>query len=98
MSLRPGLAALAVVAVPVVVAAAPPPANAPAKAERRICRADVDLGSRVARVRRCRSRAEHLAMKQQARETVDRIQALKIVNNVDSNPGRALPSGGGLPR
>lgn len=98
MSLRLGLAALAVVAVPVVVAAAPPPANAPAKAERRICRADVDLGSRVARVRRCRSRAEHLAMKQQARETVDRIQAFKAVNNIDSNPSRPLPTGGGLPR
>lgn len=98
MSLRLGLAALAVVVVPVVVAAAPPPANTPAKAERRICRSDTDLGSRVARVRRCRSRAEHLAMKQQARETVDRIQAFKAVNNIDSNPGRPLPTGGGLPR
>lgn len=98
MSFRLGLAALAVVAVPVIVAAQTPPAGAPAKAERRVCRAEIDTGSRVARVRRCRSKAEHLAMKQQARETVDRIQAFKAVNNIDSAPSRPLPSGGGLPR
>ncbi|HYI48363.1 MAG TPA: hypothetical protein VEX35_07865 [Allosphingosinicella sp.] len=97
MLFRLGLAALAVVAVPMVVAAQQP-ARTPAKSERRICRSDVDIGSRVARVRRCYSKAEYAAMKQESREVVDRVQALKVMNNGESVPGRPGLSNGSLPQ
>ncbi|HVQ08070.1 MAG TPA: hypothetical protein VMS43_06505 [Allosphingosinicella sp.] len=98
MLFRLGLTALAVVAVPVVVAAQSPSAAAPRKSERRICRSEVDLGSRVARVRRCYSQSEYVAMKQESRETVDRVQSLKIVSTRETIPARPGLSHGGAPR
>ena len=72
------LAAAAVVAVPVAVSgqegAPPPRKESPAK---RTCESNTELGSRLNRVRTCRTKAEREAMKIEARRTVDRIQALK---------------------
>ena len=73
------LAAAAVVAVPVAVSGqegAPPPPRKESPA-RRTCESNTELGSRLNRVRTCRTRAEREAMKIEARRTVDRIQALK---------------------
>ncbi len=100
MSLRLVLAAAAVVAVPVALYAQAPTEVAPvasAKSERRICEATVEIGSRLSRARRCYSKAEHDAMKAESRAVVDRVQALKIFNNVDNIPGRPALSSGTLP-
>ncbi len=71
------LAAVAVVAVPVAVSGqegTPPRKESPAK---RTCEANTEIGSRLNRVRSCRTKAEREQMKIEARRTVDRIQALK---------------------
>ena len=80
-SIRFMLAAAAVVAVPVAAISQQPsdePTGAPAKTERRTCETSGELGSRLARVRRCRTKSERQAHKQEARQVVDRIQALKV--------------------
>lgn len=72
------LAAIAVVAVPVAVSGqenAPPRKESPA---RRTCESNAEIGSRLNRVRTCRTKAEREAMKIEARRTVDRIQAQKV--------------------
>jgi len=97
MSLRLVMAAIAVVAVPVALYAQAPAPVAPDKSERRVCETTVDIGSRLARARRCYSKAEHDAMKAESREVVDRVQALKIFNNRDIVPGRPDLSNGSLP-
>jgi hypothetical protein len=76
MKLSAIVAAVAVVAVPIAVqgAQAPTKANPPAK---RICTVTQTIGSRVNNVRRCRTQAEHEAAKQEAKQTVDRVQAMK---------------------
>lgn len=74
MSIRLLLAALAVVAVPVVVLAQQPAPERKAKAERRYCVADNDPAGRLRNIRRCYTKAEHDAMKQEARKTIDLIQ------------------------
>lgn len=91
MSLRLVMAAIAVVAVPVALYAQAPAPIAPvasAKSERRVCESTIDIGSRLARARRCYSKAEHDAMKAESRATVDRVQSLKAFNNIDTIPGR----------
>lgn len=80
MRYRLPAAILAVVAVPIAAIGQPPaeePAK-PAKTERRTCETTGELGSRLARVRRCRTKSERQAHKQEARQVVDRIQALKV--------------------
>jgi hypothetical protein len=94
MSFRLTFAALAVIAVPMVVAAQQA-ASAPAKADRRICRTNTELGSRLGRVRRCYTEAEYDAMKKDSRETVDRVQS---INNMDRVPNQPGLSSGALPQ
>ena len=75
------LATVAVVAIPIAAIGQQPaaePAKAPAKTERRTCETSTELGSRLSRVRRCRTKSERQAHKQEARQVVDRIQALKV--------------------
>ena len=78
------LAAAAVVAVPIAVQGEPVPAKAPAV--RRICTVTPTLGSRVNNVRRCRSQEEYEQEKQEARQVVDRVQAMKPTLCVPPRP------------
>ena len=71
-------AILAVIAVPIAAVGREPAAEPSAKPERRTCETTHETGSRLALVRRCRSKAERDAHKQEARQTVDRVQALKV--------------------
>jgi len=72
-------AILAVVAVPIAVQGepVPPSSSAKAKSTRRVCTVTPTLGSRVNNVRRCRSQEEYEQEKQEARQVVDRVQAMK---------------------
>jgi len=77
MSIRFLIAAAAAVAVPAVVVAqesAPPRKNTTA---RRYCDTYTDVHSRLQNRRRCQTKAEREALKQDARQTVDRIQTMK---------------------
>ena len=76
MKLTAVAAALAVITVPIAVQGAQEPAKAPSK-ERRVCTVTPTIGSRVNNVRRCRTADEREQEKQEARRTVDRVQALK---------------------
>ena len=71
-------AAAMVVMVPLAVAGASEPGTQkpPAK-EKRICRTDSTLGTRLGNTRRCRTKTEDDAHKAEARNTVDRMQAFK---------------------
>ena len=77
MSMRLLIAAAAVIAVPMAVmgqTSAPARKEAPAK---RYCETYSDVQTRLAYRRRCQSKAERDAMKQEARQVVDRIQTMK---------------------
>jgi hypothetical protein len=69
-------AAIAVIAVPIAVQGAEGPSKA-SRPERRTCEVTVPMGSRLGGIRRCRTKTERDAHKAEARETVDRIQALR---------------------
>jgi hypothetical protein len=71
-------AILAVIAVPIAAVGQQPAAEPSAKPERRSCETTHEIGSRLSLVRRCRSKSERDAHKQEARQTVDRVQALKV--------------------
>jgi hypothetical protein len=75
---RLSAAILAVIAVPIAAVGQGPAAGPSAKPEKRTCETTHETGSRLSLVRRCRSRAERDAHKQEARQTVDRVQALKV--------------------
>jgi hypothetical protein len=80
MPIRFFLAAFAVVAIPAAVVAqheAQPRKQAP---ERRICEAYTDINSRLSGRRRCQTRAERDALRQETRQVIDRIQTLKTSN------------------
>ena len=78
MYLRALAAAIAVVAVPFAVQGAESPRRTPSSPQaKRTCEVDLQTGSRLGGVRRCRSQEEREAAKQEARTTVDRIQAFK---------------------
>jgi hypothetical protein len=79
MSTRFFLAALAVVAIPAMVGAQQeaPRKQAP---ERRICEAYTDINSKLSGRRRCQTRAERDALRQETRQVIDRIQNLKTSN------------------
>jgi hypothetical protein len=77
MSIRFFLAALAVVAIPAMVGAqqqGTPRKQAP---ERRVCEAYSDINSKLSGRRRCQTRAERDALRQETRQVIDRIQNLK---------------------
>ena len=72
------LAVAATIAIPAAVMGASDPA--PRKdAEAKTCDVNRPVGSRLGGVRRCRTKSEREAHKQEARETVDRIQSFKAV-------------------
>jgi hypothetical protein len=71
------LLSLAVVAVPIAVHGAEGPRRTPASTAKRTCEIETPTGSRLGGVRRCRTDAEREAAKQEARLTVDRVQAWK---------------------
>ena len=76
--LRNFIAALAVVAVPIAVDGAQEPAPRSSRSStKKICETNIEIGSRLNRQRRCRTKAEHDEHKAEARQTVDRIQAFK---------------------
>ncbi len=72
------IAAAAVVAIPMAAVGqdrtSPSRTNNTAK---RYCEANTDIASRLNNRRRCFTKAEYDAMKQEARRTVDRIQTMK---------------------
>jgi hypothetical protein len=74
--IRTVLAAVAIVAVPIAVQGAEGPRTT-RPAAKRTCEVDLPTGSRLGGIRRCRSAEEREAAKQEARTTVDRIQAFK---------------------
>ena len=78
MIVRNFIAAVAVVVIPLAVVSAQEPAPRSSKsAPKRICETNVEIGSRLNRERRCRTKAEHDEHKAEARRTVDRIQNFK---------------------
>ena len=79
MSLRLLLAATAVVSVPIAVNGAEPQAQQkPAPQEKRVCTVRHEIGSRLNRIRECRTAAEREALKQEQYQVVDRVQARKV--------------------
>ena len=78
MHLRAIAAAIALVAVPIAVQGAEGPRRTPASPQaKRTCTVDLQTGSRLGAVRRCRTADEREAAKQEARTVVDRIQSMK---------------------
>lgn len=74
MSIRLLAAALAVIAVPVAVMGQQPAPARKQAPERRYCVIDNDPAGRLRNVRRCYTKEERAAMKQEAREAIERIQ------------------------
>ena len=78
MIVRTFLAAVATIAIPVAVVGAQAPADRTAEPSiRKSCEVDQPTGSRLGGIRRCRTKAERDAHKAEARQVVDRIQAMK---------------------
>ena len=77
MILRTFVAAVAVVAIPMAVLDAEPPAKPSDDSTKRICEVTGTIGTRLGNVRRCRTKAEREEAKQEARRVVDRIQNMK---------------------
>jgi hypothetical protein len=80
MSIRLFVAALAVVAVPMAVSGQQPAPQRKAEPVKRYCEAYSDVQSRLSGRRRCQSRAERDALKQESRQVVDRIQTMKATS------------------
>ena len=79
MSLRALLAVVAVISVPIAVNGAEPQTQSgPNPAPKRICTVRHEIGSRLDRVRECRTAAEREAAKQEQYQVVDRVQARKV--------------------
>lgn len=79
MSVRALLAAVAVISVPIAVNGAEPQARSnPDPEAKKTCTVRTELGSRLNRIRTCRTAAEREAAKQEQRRVIDRIQADKV--------------------
>jgi hypothetical protein len=79
MSVRALLAAIAVVSVPIAVNGAEPQTQAtPDPQAKRTCTVRYEIGSRLNRVRTCRTAAERETAKQEQRQVIDRIQNDKV--------------------
>ena len=79
MSVRALLAAIVVVTVPIAVnGAEPQQSSTPDPQAKRTCTVRTEIGSRLNRVRTCRTAAEREAAKQEQRRVIDRIQADKV--------------------
>jgi len=77
--IRAVLTAIAVIAVPIAVQGAEGPRRTGPDQAKRTCKVNLPTGSRLGGVRRCRNAEEREAARQEARTTVDRIQAMKPV-------------------
>jgi len=76
--IRTLIAAIAVIAIPMAVVGAQAPAtNKGSHSTKKVCDVAQPTGSRLGGVRRCRTPAEREEAKQEARQTVDRIQSMK---------------------
>lgn len=80
MWVRTLIAAAAVVAIPVAVIGARPPAKASKDSTRKICEVRGNTGSRLGAVRVCRTRAEWQEVKAEERATIERTQSRKALN------------------
>ena len=79
MFVRALLAAAIVVSVPIAVQGAEPQTQTkPEPQAKRTCTVRNEIGSRLNRVRTCRTAAEREAAKQEQRQVVDRVQANKV--------------------
>ena len=79
MSVRALLAAIVVVSVPIAVnGAEPQTTQQPVAKEKRVCTTRAQIGTRLARIRECRTAAEREALKQEQYQVVDRVQARKV--------------------
>ena len=79
MSLRPLLAAIVIVSVPIAVNGAEPQTKTtPDPQAKRVCTVRTEIGSRINTVRACRSAAEREAARQEQRQVIDRVQANKV--------------------
>lgn len=74
---RTFLSAAAVVTIPLAVVGAQEPAKSTDPSAKRICEVVKPTGSRLGGVRRCRTEAEREEHQREARQVVDRIQAMK---------------------
>jgi hypothetical protein len=75
MYLRVLAAAIVVVAVPIAVQGAEAPRRTPSALNKRTCEVDLPTGSRLGGIRRCRTKEEREAAKQEDRSTMERIQS-----------------------
>ncbi|MEA3013228.1 MAG: hypothetical protein QOD42_1773 [Sphingomonadales bacterium] len=80
MYARALLAAVAIIAIPIAVQGAEPDSAPRAPRVKRTCETYSDINSRLRNVRRCRSEDERTQAKQEARQVVDRIQAMKATS------------------
>jgi hypothetical protein len=81
MYARALLAVIAIVAVPIAVQGAEPPQTKTRTTQpKRVCETYSDISTRLRNVRRCRSADERTQAKQEARQTVDRIQTMKATS------------------
>ena len=79
MSVRALLAAIVVISVPIAVNGAEPQTRqTPDPQAKKTCTVHSEIGSRLNRVRVCRTAAEREAAKQEQRQVVDRVQANKV--------------------
>jgi hypothetical protein len=79
MSLRALLAAIVVVSVPIAVNGEPQTQQQkPNPQEKRVCSVRPEIGSRINTVRTCRNVSEREAARQEQRQVIDRVQALKV--------------------
>lgn len=78
MSVRALLAAAIVVAVPIAVNGEPQSRTTPDPQAKRTCTVRTEIGSRLNRIRTCRTAAEREAAKQEQRQVIDRVQADKV--------------------
>ena len=73
-------ATAAVVAVPVALQGAEPPAKQNEYTTKKVCVVDRPLGSRLLPTRRCRTQAEEDERRAQSRRTVERVQTMKATS------------------
>ena len=80
MSVRALLAAVAVISVPIAVNGAEPQTQGKTSdpQAKRTCTVRTEIGSRLNRIRTCRTDAEREAAKQEQRRVIDRIQSDKV--------------------
>lgn len=78
MLVRRLIAAAAVIVIPVsLIGAEPAPKSGDNRSTRKICEINTTTGSRLGATRVCRTKAEHDAVKAEARRVAERIQNMR---------------------